>query len=91
MHHPDEVYPFLDDEKSLPLMLRELRQENRLTQRDIAEHLGTTASAIARLETCGGKKCHSPVLRTLYRYAWVLRYRIKFTLEKYDPNPIEEE
>jgi len=40
-----------------------------LTQADIAKRMGTQTPAIARLESGGGNKQHSPSVSTLRKYA----------------------
>ncbi|RJP19506.1 MAG: XRE family transcriptional regulator [Candidatus Omnitrophota bacterium] len=49
-----------------------------LTQAEIAKRIGTTQSAIARLESGGGK--HSPSLATLQKYARALDCRLELRL-----------
>ena len=49
-----------------------------VTQAEIAERIGTTQSAIARLESGGGK--HSPSLATLRKYAHALGCRLELRL-----------
>jgi len=56
------------------------RHQAKLTQADIAASMRTTASAIARLESGGGRKKHSPSLRTLRMYADALNCDIKMQL-----------
>ena len=51
-----------------------------LTQADVAERIGTTQSAVARLESAIGK--HSPSIATLQRYASALGYRVQVRLVK---------
>jgi transcriptional regulator with XRE-family HTH domain len=51
-----------------------------LTQADVAARIGTTQSAVARLESPVGK--HSPSVATLQRYASVLGYRLQVRLVK---------
>lgn len=51
-----------------------------LTQADVAARIGTTQSAVARLESPVGK--HSPSVATLQRYAEVLGYRLQVRLVK---------
>src|SRR5215207_11681685 len=46
------------------------RSEQGLTQADVAEKIGTTQSAVARMESGRGK--HSPSLATLSKYAEAL-------------------
>ena len=51
-----------------------------MSQADVAERMGTTQSAIARLESLSGK--HSPSIATLQRYASALGYRLQVRLLK---------
>jgi DNA-binding XRE family transcriptional regulator len=60
--------------------LVEARHRKGMTQSQVATQMGTTASAIARLESGGGKKRHSPSLRTLKMYAEAIGYNIAMTL-----------
>ena len=62
------------------------RHQAKLTQADIATSMKTTASAIARLESGGGKKKHSPSLRTLRMYADALNCDIKMQLVPKKPH-----
>ncbi len=66
--------------KELPDVLRQLitiRRKAKITQEEVAIEMKTTASAVARLESGGGKKKHSPSLRTLKKYANALGCDIK--------------
>jgi len=58
------------------------RAEAGLTQAEVAERVGTTQSAIARLES--GALKHSPSIATLQKYAKALGYRVevKFVKER---------
>ncbi|MDZ4853807.1 MAG: helix-turn-helix transcriptional regulator [Nitrospirota bacterium] len=56
------------------------RAESGLTQAELAARIGTTQSAVARLETAMGK--HSPSIGTLKRYASALGYRLQVRLVK---------
>jgi transcriptional regulator with XRE-family HTH domain len=51
-----------------------------LTQADIAARIGTTQSAVARLESAVGR--HSPSIATLQRYASALGYKLQVRLVK---------
>src|SRR5688572_16506535 len=51
-----------------------------LTQADVATRIGTTQSAVARLESAVGK--HSPSIATLQRYALALGYKLQLRLVK---------
>lgn len=48
-----------------------------LSQAQVAKKMHTTTSAIGRLETAGGKKQHSPSLRTIERYAAAVGCRVQ--------------
>jgi transcriptional regulator with XRE-family HTH domain len=69
----DEEFAFLDE------VLR-ARVRAGLTQAEVAERVGTTQSAIARLESGAGM--HSPSVATLQRYARALGYRLEIKLVK---------
>jgi len=68
-----EEFAFLDE------VLR-ARAESGLTQAEVARRVGTTQSAIARLESAEGK--HSPSVATLQKYAKALGYRLELKLVK---------
>ena len=54
------------------------RADQGLTQAQVAERIGTTQSAVARMESGKGK--HSPSLATLSRYAEALGCRLEVRL-----------
>lgn len=58
-------YDALDEEFALASALIHARASSRLTQAEIAERMGTSRSAVVRLE--GGRS--NPSLNTLRRYA----------------------
>ena len=62
-------YEALGFEFDLLHTLIEARQAANLTQAEVAERMGTKASAIARLESSLGSGKHSPSVATLKRYA----------------------
>jgi len=68
-----EEFAFLDE------VLR-ARAESGLTQAEVAERIGTTQSAIARLESAEAK--HSPSIATLQKYAKALGYTVQVKLVK---------
>lgn len=73
-------------------ILRKARIQSKRTQQDVAIDMHTTSSAIARLESGGGKKNHSPSLRTLNLYADVLNCEIEMRLVPKKPtNEVENE
>ena len=68
-----EEFAFLDE------VLR-ARAESGLTQAQVAERVGTTQSAIARLESAEAK--HSPSIATLQKYAKAIGYKVEVRLVK---------
>ena len=56
------------------------RVASGLTQAEVASRLGTTQSAIARLESAAPK--HSPSIATLQRYAKAMGYKVEIRLIK---------
>ena len=68
-----DEFAFLDE------VLR-ARTEAGLTQAEVAERIGTTQSAVARLESAGAK--HSPSIATLQKYAKALGYKVEVKLVK---------
>ena len=69
----EEEFKFLDE-------FLKARSASGLTQADVAERIGTTQSAVARLEAGSGK--HSPSLSTLRKYARALGCRVELRLVK---------
>jgi transcriptional regulator with XRE-family HTH domain len=69
----DEEFAFLDQ-------ILKARSVAGFTQADIAKRIGTTQSAIARLESGRGKR--SPSLATLRKYARALGCRLELRLVK---------
>ena len=76
-----EEYARVDDEFKLIEALVRARTAAKLTQTELAERLGTTQSAVARLE--GGRV--SPSLATLRRYAAATGTRLTVGLERAVP------
>lgn len=73
----DEEFAFLDE-------FLKARAAAGITQAEVAERIGTTQSAIARLESGSGK--HSPSLATLQKYAHALGCRLELRLIKESRN-----
>jgi transcriptional regulator with XRE-family HTH domain len=73
-------YKRLDKEFSFLDQFLKARAAAGLTQTEVAERVGTTQSAIARLESGGGK--HLPSLATLQKYAQALGCSLEFRLVK---------
>ena len=76
-----EEYARADDEFALIEALVRARTAAKLTQAELARRLGTTQSAVARLE--GGRV--SPSLATLRRYAEATGTRLTVALERAVP------
>jgi ribosome-binding protein aMBF1 (putative translation factor) len=68
-----EEFAFLDE-------VLKARAEAGLSQAEVAARVGTTQSAIARLESATPK--HSPSIATLRRYARALGYKLEVRLVK---------
>ena len=68
-----EEMPMLD-------MILAARKETGLSQADVAERMGTKASAVARLEASLVSGKHSPSLSTLRKYAQALGKRLDVRL-----------
>ena len=68
-----EEFAFLDE-------VLKARAESGLSQAEVAARIGTTQSAIARLESAAPK--HSPSIATLRRYAKALGYKLDIRLVK---------
>ncbi len=62
-------YDALESEFVLFDELIKARSNAGLTQAEVAERMGTKTPAIARLESGGGSKKHSPSIATLLKYA----------------------
>ncbi len=56
------------------------RYQAGLTQKNVAQRMGTTATVVARLENGGGKKRHSPTITTLRKYAQAVGCRLDIRL-----------
>lgn len=74
------VYDALEPEFSLFDELLKARQEAGLTQVEVALRMGSKASAVARLESGGGRKKHSPSIATLRRYAEAVGCQLEIKL-----------
>jgi len=73
----EEEFAFLDE-------FLKARAAAGMSQAEIADRMGTTQSAVARLESGRGK--HSPSLATLRKYARALGYRVDLRLVKEKEN-----
>ncbi|WP_408584906.1 helix-turn-helix domain-containing protein [Paraburkholderia bannensis] len=63
------AYDALEEEFSALEALLCARKEAGLTQAQVAERMGTTTSAVSRLESSLASEKHSPSLSTLRKYA----------------------
>lgn len=75
-----EEYDKLHDEFSILDEFLQARMDSGMTQAEIAERIGTTQSAIARLESQHGKR--SPTISTLQKYAKAIGYKLELKLIK---------
>ena len=73
-------YDRLADEFKLLDEFLKARTAAGVTQQELAKRIGTTQSAIARLESGKGK--HSPSLATLQKYARALGCRLEVHLKR---------
>jgi DNA-binding XRE family transcriptional regulator len=71
-------YENLDEEFAILNEFLKARAVAGLSQTEVARRIGTTQSAIARLESCNSK--HSPSLTTLRKYAHALGCRLELKL-----------
>jgi len=74
-------YDSLEDEFVLLDELLRARKEAGMTQEDVAKAMNTKAPAVARIESGGGSKRHSPSVETLRKYAKAVGCRLKINLE----------
>lgn len=72
----NEEFQFLDE-------FLKARTAAGVTQAEVAERIGTTQSAVARLESGRGK--HSPSIATLEKYAHALGCRLELRLVSEKP------
>lgn len=72
-----EAYEGLDDEFALVSSLLEARTRAHLSQAEVASRMGTTESAVSRLESGRVK----PSTRTLERYAKATGHKLRISLE----------
>lgn len=72
-----DAYNALEDEFALVDALIRARTRARLSQAEVASRMGTTESAVSRLESGRTK----PSTRTLERYAQATGHRLRISLE----------
>jgi transcriptional regulator with XRE-family HTH domain len=80
-----KAYDELTGEFAFLDQVLQARAEAGLTQAEVAARVGTTQSAIARLESAQPQ--HSPSIATLQRYAEALGYRVEIRLVKTGRTP----
>lgn len=73
-------YDAQTEEFSLLDELLRARKRARLTQAEVANRMGTMTPAVARLESGGGSKRHSPSVATLRKYAQAVGCRLEIRL-----------
>ena len=71
----------MSDPHPLIIELRQLREQRGVTQVEMAEHLGTTQSAVSRLERNGDL-----MLSTVERYCVQVGARLLLDVADYDGN-----
>jgi len=74
-------YEALDAEFALLDECLAARRRAGLTQAEVAERMGTKAPAVARIESGGGSKRHSPSVTTLRKYAEAVDCRLEIHLK----------
>lgn len=79
-------YDALEEEYQLLYDMVSARKRSGLKQSEVAERMGTKASAIARLEATTGRNKHSPTIETLRKYANAIGYKLNIEWK-----PIEKE
>lgn len=73
-------YDQLADEFAFLDEILKARSESGLSQAEVAARIGTTQSAVARLESA--ESGHSPSIATLQRYASAIGYKVQVRLVK---------
>lgn len=76
-----EAWHALEDEYSTLKVFIEARKASGLSQEEIAKRMGTTKSAISRLESSFGSEKHSPSYATLKKYAAACGKQLAFSLK----------
>jgi DNA-binding transcriptional regulator YiaG len=71
------AYESMEEEFALIKAMMKARKRSRLSQAEIASRMGTTESAVSRLESGRVK----PSTRTLERYAAATGHRLKISFE----------
>jgi transcriptional regulator with XRE-family HTH domain len=82
------AYDALEEEFVLYKELLEARRRAGLTQAEVAERMGTKAPAVARLESGGGSRRHSPSLATLQKYADAVGCHLEIKLRPHQEHTV---
>ena len=72
-----QVYDALKEEYDTVDKVLKARKHANMTQEEVAKRMGTTKSAVSRLESSLVDQQHSPSLSTLRRYAAALGYKLE--------------
>ena len=75
-----EAWDAVADEYAALRSLLEARRQSGLTQEEIAVRMGTTKSAVSRLESSMRDPKHSPTFETIRRYAKACGKRVELQL-----------
>ena len=73
-------FDLLEEDFSLFDELLKARISAGLTQAEVADRMGTKTPAVARLESGGGSKQHSPSISTLRKYATAVGCHVEIKL-----------
>jgi len=73
-------YDALEEEFSILDQCLAARKRAGLTQAETAKKMGTKAPAVARIESGGGSKKHSPSISTLRKYADAVGCKLEIKL-----------
>lgn len=75
-----QAYDALEEEYAALSALLVARQAAGLSQEEVAQRMGTTASAVSRLESSLRNEKHSPSFATLRKYAAACGKRVVISL-----------
>jgi transcriptional regulator with XRE-family HTH domain len=75
-----KAYAEQTEEFALLDELLKARRQAGLTQSEVAQRMGTQTPAVARLESGGGSRRHSPSVATLRKYASAVGCRLEIRL-----------
>ncbi len=78
------AYDALEDEFAILDTFLKARKHANMTQEQVAKAMHTSRSAIARIESAGGKSKNSPTVDSLRRYAKAVGCKLKIELVPID-------